>query len=263
MFARILFLVCIIGIATGIAYLMKIPALQVESVEVTGISQLSAGEIEVQVMDSIIASRHLFGIIPSTNTLFVDEDSIEKRVSEDFPTANSVSVKTTFGGKVKVSIEERKTVAIWCDESMLQCFQMDSTGYLFMAAPASTTAEALIFRGILRDAEGPLIKQRFLSGKEIVVFADAKVLLEQTAKKIDYVSCESSAYCAIKIVGNGVLKVNPQDDLANAFDRLASALKSPVFGKSNFEYIDLRFGNKLFYKLDDGTTNEEAGADDR
>ncbi len=250
--ARVFFILCIGACITGVIFLLRIQALQVESVEVSGTVQVSPDEIKANVNEAIMASRNLFGAIPPTSVFFVDEESLEKRIAAAFPTIASVEVDSGIGGRIDVAVVERGAVAIWCDAEMAECYQMDDTGYLFRPFVESREGK-LIFRGMLSAADGPLIGQRFLSGKEIVVFANAKTTLHEGRKEIDYVQCDSAMLCLIKISGNGVLKVDPGDDLANAFDRLFSALGSPILSKGGFQYIDLRYGNKLFYKLADGS----------
>ncbi len=276
MFARILFSLLVVGIFTGIAFLLRIKALQVDAIEITGTEQVQASELQALAMREIEGTRHVFGIVPSTNTLFVDEQAIEAAVVRDFPAIESVSVHTGLGGTVRMAITERHAVGLWCDMSGDSCYQMDDTGLLFMKSiVASSTGEIgtgmahavaettnlPVFKGILTETNPSQIGKRFLSAKEIQVFANARTMLEAAGQDIDHVRCDSDTACAIKIEENGILRINPHDDLENAFDRLGSALKSPVFAGEKFEYVDLRYGNKLFYKLVGGSSvNHDASS---
>ncbi len=264
LYARILFSLLIVGIFTGIAFLLRIKALQVDAIEVTGTEQVQASELQALAMREIEGTRHVFGMVPSTNALFVDEHAIEAAVMRDFPAIESVSVHTGLGGTVRIAITERHAVGLWCDMYGDSCYQMDNAGFLFMKSSVAFSDKAIgtgtapvavempnlpIFKGILTETDPSQIGKRFLSAKEIQVFTNARTMLKATGQDIDHVRCDSDTACAIKIAGNGILRINPHDDLENAFDRLGSALKSPVFAGEKFEYIDLRYGNKLFYKL--------------
>lgn len=255
-FARVVFLILSLGFIIGVFFLLKIRALQVDAVEVTGTIQVSATEIQTKAMDAIAISRNMFGLVPSASTLFVDEEELEEIILEEFPAIASVVVHTGLGGKVKIVITERTAAALWCGLQMNNCHQMDSTGYLFLPFLASTS-DQIVFKGVLNESEPSLVGSRFLSEKEIAVFASARKALLSMEKEVDYVLCDSDIICVMKISDNGVLKVNPQDDLENAFDRLSSALNSPALSKGKFEYVDLRYGNKLFYKLDDGSAGDQ------
>ncbi len=240
-------------VLAGIVFLLRTEALQVKSVEASGTIQLARADIEAKASESIASSRHLFGLIPSSNSLLVDEERIERDISEGFPAVLEVHAHTSLGGKVRIDVSERGTVAFWCDEGGESCFQMDADGFLFAPAPmASGTADKLVFKGMLDQSAATHVGQKFLSGKEIRVFSDARDLLAKKSKSVDYVRCDSGRLCMIKVADNGVLKVDPEDDLENALDRLAAALQAPVFAKGRFDYIDLRYGNKLFYKLAGG-----------
>lgn len=218
-------------------------------------------------------------------------------LAADFPVISHVNVDTGLGGTVDVEVAERQAAAIWCNADMSECFQMDADGFVFLPYVLGSTANAsgsskIIFRGVLNEgvtdagtadaahdmpvnastnastselalsmkAAGNIIGQTFLSAKEIKAFADARDILKKSRKDIDYVRCDSASFCQIKIANNGVLRIDPAGDLVTAFDRLDSALTSPVFAKGTFEYIDLRFGNKLFYKLSNGVTDADAKA---
>jgi hypothetical protein len=270
LFARIFLLVILAVIIAGFLFLLKIKALQVDAIEVSGVTQLSADEIKLRTMDSIISTKHWLGLVPTTSTFFVDEEGLEKMLAEDFPAIQSVTAHTTFGGTVEISIREREATAIWCSSLVgaidRACYQMDGDGYVFMPETPTTAASNFIaFKGLLTESGDeaptkPIIGQVFLSKKEITAFKGIRESLATSGKEIEYVECESRALCLIKIMRNGVLKVDPQGDLETAFDRLSAALTSPVFVKSPFEYIDLRFGNKLFYKLTNGQTNTSSVA---
>ncbi len=255
---RVFFLILLGGIISGAVYVLHTPTFQVDAVEVTGTSQISPSDIQTKTMDEIAISRNLFGLVPPTNILFVDEKDLEKAITNHFPAIESVIVQTGLGGKVKVTVSERVAIAIWCDSFNTACYQMDESGYVFLpldtteATSSPNADDKIIFKGILDERNQSQIGQRYLSQKEISVFVDARTNLGNAGKNVDYVRCDSDILCVIKISNNGVLKVNPNDDLVNAFDRLSSALKSPALAKEKFEYVDLRYGNKLFYKLGNG-----------
>lgn len=252
---RVFWLVFLIGIVIGFISLLKLQAIQVDEVQVNGAMQISPESIKQKTLESILAKRHWFGLVPNSSSFFVDEAEVQRVLVENFPAIDSVTVDAGIGGTVSVDIVERNALALWCDAN-LACYKMDLNGLIFDPFPYENEEQLkdfVIFKGMIDEANAEGITgQRFLSGKEISAFLETKKILNKTNRDVEYIRCESQALCLIKIAKNGVLRVDPAADLNTAFDRLNSALTSPVFAKSTFEYIDLRFGNKLFYRLSSG-----------
>lgn len=128
-----------------------------------------------------------------------------------------------------------------------------------MASPVNKLAQdhegVLVLKGLL-DSSDPedIIGKYYLSHEQMEIFSEIRKELSVAGYMMSNISCTSSTYCSIKLTKGGVLHINPEDNIKTVFDRLYTALKSEPLSKQGFEYIDLRFGNKLFYKLNNGKT---------
>ncbi len=69
--------------------------------------------------------------------------------------------------------------------------------------------------------------------------------------KVREIEFRSEDEIVYKVLGNGRIIFNQRRPLGQSYENLVTALKSDVFAPrpAPFEYIDTRFGNKVFYKL--------------
>jgi hypothetical protein len=148
-------------------------------------------------------------------------------------------------------------------ETGQQCYFIDSQGFIFSLAPNfQGNAYTKFFGGSI----GPQpIGQALMSSTtyaQIINLADA---LDAQGLKISYITVKDAHTFNIKLLGNGEIYFSDQKSLEDSLNNLIAALGSEVFvgkqGKASvgsstqprslaqFVYIDMRFGNKVFFKL--------------
>ena len=86
--------------------------------------------------------------------------------------------------------------------------------------------------------------------KSIVSFSDKLKKVNLNVTRINI----SSSTTELILENEGKLITTKEQNMDIAFENLKTLIESKEFkgkldGKINFEYIDLRFGNKLFYKI--------------
>ncbi|MBD3208603.1 MAG: FtsQ-type POTRA domain-containing protein [Candidatus Nealsonbacteria bacterium] len=219
---------------------------RIENISVSGQNKLSREDIKELVEEEINKN---FGFLPSRNILLVNDESIEKRVSETFPLVGFVDVQKDLPRHLSATIRERTPEAKICryvtkEESMREeeCFNLDKKGVIFEVAQKG---ELLL--KLSQDEE----QNEWLLGEEVV---GPELLLR--IREISARLKDSEVYPQeIVIVSSERINVitsegwriffDPQEDLEWQLAKLKAVLDEYITPeeRKELDYIDLRFGN--------------------
>lgn len=229
---------------------VRLPYFNIQSVNVQGAEAVSVAEIEN------IASANLSGsyfyFIPKTNILFYPKQEIAAAVSEAFPRIKNISLGRNQMTALSISVGERVAHALWCLPDNSKCYFIDDSNYIFATAPTySNTPFIKYYGGVATstDKSWP-IGSLFVSPAPV---SDIETFM--TALKGIGINAVS-----VQVDSNGDLELTEakgQTVLVSAsnFDQtlqnIELVLKQRAVAKAtttDFEYIDARFGNKVFFK---------------
>lgn len=233
-----------IFLLVAVSFLSRLSSLQISSVNVTGEKSIAKDDIANATLESISGNR--FFIFPRTNVFMVNESSVASVLSSEFPRIESVNVEKSAEGVLKVEIREREPVASWCNNS--SCYLMDSTGLVYSKVDSELESFGkIVFRGAV---EGDPLMKYFQNKVMIDLYLRSASLLKNNSIDAYSISVESKDKGVIQTsVGN--IFINPEsEDLLEAVENallVIEDMKAKNPG-TKFEYIDVRFGNKVFYK---------------
>lgn len=233
-------------IAAGIS-LFYIPSLRASSVTFTGLDALNEAKLREDI--SNILSQKYFLIFPKNNIVFLPRKEISSLLAgilriEEF------SIETGLPSKLEIKVKERKSWAIWCQktgEAVSSCALSDKKGFVFAAAPifsGSAVLKILDGRGV--DYFG----KNFIAPKklnEIAAFGER--LEKRLGEEISAVEIINDDELHLVLKSGRYLKFDFETDLQKAFDNLVLTLKNLKDSRNKLEYIDLRFQDKIFYRL--------------
>lgn len=241
----------------GVIGVLHLDALRIQNVAIVGGDALPEREIELAVRDSLMGS--IFFAVPKNNILFYPKSKIEERVRNAFPEIASISSKLSDTKTLAITVAPRKSIGAWCDrKGNLGCFFLDEEGYLFARAPEITGNVYFTYSGDLADGNGTGLRGHFMdrdSFSRLRAFTDA---VEKSAGlRVVAFDRTSEGEGALLTDSGAKLLVSIKQDFAATEQNLASilaasALKDPAV-RSELDYIDLRFGNKVYYKLKGNT----------
>lgn len=221
--------------AVFLIILANLPWLRIQEIEVNG-----AEENEKIARDLIKEnlSGKIFLFFPADNIFFVNKQRLIKEIKNKFPEIKSADLRTNFfGRRIKVDIENRQIFAFTCAEE--KCFYLDERGVLFKQAPIMSGGILLEVIASSTESFGDFHKISFIARKiEENLKEDklSKIILKgENSFELVFVS-------GLKIISD--LETRPEKILRN----LNIVLQS-VKDRKNLEYIDLRFGNKAYYKF--------------
>lgn len=258
-----------------LSYLSGLKKINIAEVEVVGNKIIKTEDIRVSVQNEI--SSKYFWLFPKTNVLFYPQNKIKKNLQEKFKRIKDVNFSIENNRtKLLISITEREPKYLWCgilvpslrgDSNKPECYFMDSVGYIFDEAPYFSPGVYFKFYGLIQMAtvegdqkintENPL-GQYFLKDK-FVEIAEFKNNLETMKLSPDYFwltnQGEGNFFLSSKTTLEPQIRFKLDSDFENLAENLDAALDTDPF-KTEFknkyallQYIDLRFGNKVYYKF--------------
>lgn len=216
---------------------------------------MGAEKVSPQKVRSI--AREFMGqnfLFASTRSIFlVPRKKIQKALLEKFIQISEVKTKRKLPDKVIVEIKERKPVAILCngeDQKPRECFFVDREGVLFEKISFQKRGDYLLIenknakpglalgeKGIFEDTLRQFLTLKNYFQKELKVGLRA-VFPESEEKLIAKTDEGWQAYFNLK------------NELKKQLRNLKLFLEKEILPKrEKLEYIDLRFGNKLYYKF--------------
>ena len=202
------------------------------------------------------ASYHFFS---RSNIFLYPRAVIERDVVADFPrvAGAKVSRQSFFSHELLVAITERAPYALWClpahagqvggDEGA--CFEMDDGGFIFAEASGVHEAfsEYIFLGGLVTDSP---IGQTF-AATHLPSLVALLTGLGQAGFSPSGASVESATDFTIPLGNDFVLKAPFGANSDTLIKNLQLVLSSDTLtGKrGQLEYVDLRFGDRVYYKL--------------
>lgn len=230
----------------GLAAFFFLPDFQIKEIDVQGNKKISDEDITANIL-TVISGRY-FLIFPKDNIFIVSEEEIEQILTSVYPALEEIYLKKRFPAKLLVNVREREPIAVLCKGQ--QCAFIDSSGYVFERAPYFSGGVFLKFIDNREENKEIQFKSKFIDMEEYRKILEFKNKFSRTGLETNEVVLEKDGvYRFITNEGWFVL-LNDRSDLESPFDNFVLALNSEIKEKrADLEYIDLRFGNKVYYKF--------------
>ncbi len=235
-------LALLLAIMVGLSY---IPFLQIRNVAVSGTQTLATSTV-ANYVESYIAGRYLY-VIPKRNIFLYPKDKIASGLLSSFPELRVADVHAGDFHTIEVEVVEREPKALWCANT--DCYLMDQEGVVY--APAKSREGFVEYHG---TTQGDRLPRQYLNANQFeALFSLVDALSQKVATShITRVSIDNHADVEADFDNGFTLKFALGDASGDTFERFSVALTAgPFLGHtlSEFLYLDLRFGDKLYYKL--------------
>ncbi|MEK7582053.1 MAG: hypothetical protein AAB488_01845 [Patescibacteria group bacterium] len=260
-----LFLFAIAVFVGGAVALLRYDKFFITNVEILGIETLNPEKLKTRVTN--ILEEKYFYLIPKKNFFFYPKNAIERDLSDSFKRISKISVSyKSFKNPqtIAVKIEERKPAYLWCGKSKAEivirektpkCYFIDDSGFVLDRAPIFSENVFIILYGkIINGENNPiggifLSKDDFLSLTKFIYKTSSFGLISTSLIKKDDGDYELELARAGKILFS--LNDGAEKNISNLESALGTdPLKTNLVNKPDaLEYIDLRFGNKVFFKF--------------
>ena len=236
---------------------------RLEPLTITSI-QVEGGETVDRDSIKDLVERELEGdyyrVVPKRFSWTYPEENILKAVSA-VKRVKDVALEHPDGQTLIVRFSEYSPAALWCGQGTEgTCAFLDNTGYAFTEAPPLTGGTMLRYR----NSEEPKVGERPFSYE---FMRDTSFFASVARRDFNLPSFEvekvGDSEATFYISGGGLLKVSLEGNINDVVDNLRVLLSSEQFqhlNPGNFEYIDLRFGDKLFVNEVGGEADGEVTA---
>lgn len=223
-------------------------AFQVSDIKLTGLSETPEVDVR-QRIDALFSQKILF-FIPANAIWLVDTAALARDLETEFPTIERATVNKSWPKGIDVVIQEYSGWGVLCHGDPEECFWIDRAGVAFDHAPGFSGLIVPKIRD-LRNREFTL-GQRQLSAKlmNIITYFDERASSNTYLQSLIFtIDAENQTIRMTTRAGWDVLLLEDTDPTA-AYKNLTIALNEEIQSKArNLAYIDLRFGNRIFYKF--------------
>ena len=262
---KMVLLFLVVVVILGVFWkLLRLPEVVVEDISISGNTITKTEELRTVIEEELSGTYFFF--IPKNSEFFLPRHSIEKEIISRFPRIESAEASLQGGDALLLEVSERTPHALWCGDVYLNtedelghCYFMDDTSFVFAKAPDFTGNIFFKYFGALDDpdfsASSSPLGHVYMQEAD---FSGLEVFLE-AFKELGYIPVSFAK------IGDGDVSVRMKSGveilygrdmrLAVVLDNLQSVLESNAFSniaQEDVEYIDLRFGSKVYYKLRGG-----------
>jgi hypothetical protein len=256
-------IVVVIGLFSWLSFHESVT---ISEIEVEGNSILTDEEVE-HIARDVISGKYIF-LFSRENIFVYPRKGIKDEIFIKHKRVKDVDVEMNDFTSIEITIEERSPYALWCreislteiledgqevDELREDCYFLDRNGYIFANAPQFTGSVFFKYFGDL-DGDADIIGSNFFS-KEVferldtirLSFVESNIL----GRPVELIVLdEKDAELVFEFGGKIIFAW--KDDLSSLLANVESVLDSDVLkNDSSLDYIDFRFGNKVYFKLDD------------
>lgn len=216
-------------------------------------------EDEVQQKTFQFLSGSYFWLFPKNNAFLYPKDGLEEYLKDNFKRIDTIDISLKGFQRLSIAITERKHFAIWCkgepkkeplDE---ECYFMDRNSTIFAPAPNFSGDAYFKYYGLI-SADNPIGQEYISSSTQFSAISSFVDEVKKLSLRPQYVLAKGNDDYSMAISGGGEIYFDTKEPLSKVSENLNLLLQTDALSsldKSNLpvEYIDLRFRNKLFYKL--------------
>ncbi len=231
--------------------------LQITAIAVTGEKTLSHSDVTAIVRTALSGSYgHLFS---KRNVLLYPREQIRKTLYETFPSIKEITLDVRQQHELRIHIEERDAAAVACrsviegQEAMpRECYFIDETALIFLTAPHFSGSSYVTYelplgeepRGTqMLPAEEFTLIHTFISSLKAFSVRATKIHIEKEYLEIEAMTQDR---------GTVRFLVKRESSYDTTHNTIQTVIESKEFSEtsdlSDIDYIDFRFGNKIFYK---------------
>ena len=244
-----LIIAVLVALALVLSYVSYLPRYSIESVDVTGAQSVSPNAV-ADYAESIIYNGS-YQFFSQANIFLYPKSLIEGDIPQKFPRVQSATVSraSILSNAITVTVNERQLFALWCDDANT-CYDMDKTGFIFANASvnASSTNEYIFTGGISTSTTAT--GQTFAPGHTQGLVAFMQLLAQAGFTPLG-AEVQSDEDFTVPLSQGFSIYASFGQDPGTLVNNLQLVLSSEALQgqQQNLEYVDLRFGDKVYYKL--------------
>lgn len=246
----------------GLVGLSRISVFKIENIKISGTDFISEAEINQIASDQINKSRFL--IFPQSNIVFFSKNQLKKAILEKYY-LNHLTINKDYWHQITIEIEEKPIKLIYSANQ--KKYFIDENGTIINEYGPGKSDKKEVINGleivrpnsqaqnllVVNDKNNQDIQIGFqVLGKDDVNFILSldKILKDEADFKInDYSLPEGNKNDLMVLTNQGwEIRFNMKDSYQSQTRLLFLILKDKVKDRATLDYIDLRFGDKIYYQ---------------
>ena len=247
----------------GCVYAAHLPKLHIQTVVMAGNQVVDTDDVTAKV-ETYLSGSYAYAIPKRVFFLYPKQKIIDGLLSA-FPRFKSVEAYRSNRNTLLITVSEVRGRALWCGADMLaaqDCYFTDDAAKIVSVSPQySGNVYPRFYGGTLADPSHPLGQTFIADGifQNLLAFVERIQAAGFQVKAV--VLADGDEDSIMLDLGQGktaTVRFLKSDDYATLAGNLDAALgqdelkQTLLKNKSNLEYIDLRFSNKVYYKFTDG-----------
>jgi hypothetical protein len=233
----------------AIWYGARIESLTLQHVEVTGGQTISHERVSDLALQQL--NGEYVGFIPRTFAWTYPKKDIISSLAT-IERMHSIEVDRTNGSTLSVTFEEYLPAALWCQTLLAkECVFINDSGRAYGTSPDLAGGSMLRY---IHTSQTPEIQKQLTTPEDFQLLQQLVDLLAAKEWFVSHVEIDKARDAFLHIVAGGEFKVTLTQDPQVTVNNLNVVLTSEEFQDvqpGNFQYIDLRFGNKVFVNEED------------
>jgi cell division septal protein FtsQ len=262
-------------VLAGLVYVTHHPSIRIEKIIVSDLRYTDRAAVEGLINQQL--NGQYIGLFSKANTLTFPRAQIKQVVLREYPAIKSISFEWRDRNVIAIRLAEHTPVAIWCDTPVTPatalahaddekitgalpqviarprdaaCFFVNENAMLFAPVTGATDTEGLValYGRIIKDP----IRQTYTDKTEFTDLLDFVRLVRRLEIVVTEIWTTSGEAYSFVAQSGTQLYVDSEDNIIEVFDNLKTVIARDAINKAQFaniKYIDLRFGNRVFYKL--------------
>ncbi len=251
-----------LGLIALSSYIAHRKEIRISKVELVGGVLVTNKDINEATINYLKGSY--FWLYPKNNAFWYPKKDLQKYLSDNFKRIDVIEIARKNLTTVEVRIIERKPVATWCDtlpgsnevlnsDKISRCYFLDQDGTIFAEAPYFSGDAYFKYYGHVSTST-PIGSYYLSSSTEFSEISSFVAKTKSLSIHPLYLIAKDNEQYSLVVEGGGEIYFDTKEPLSKVAQNLEALLRTPALSTStNFslpiQYIDLRFGNKLFYKL--------------
>jgi hypothetical protein len=249
------FSILILVLIVGFFYWMRHSSLNVEKIRVVKNTFSKSEKLEASVSQAL--DGNVFLLIPKTNAFLLPRHEAEVKLKEEYPEIEKIDIDLKGLKEIEVEIFEYEPVLILAREDPAstssgmtrQGYFVNKEGNVFLEEPVLHSHDSLLeYKNENEVSVGDnVIDKGFLGNLNKFVEK-----LKELEINVSQFSNPEEEVFRLETDKTFEIVISLNDDLDSAFENVKTILENGALKKEDLDlvdYIDLRFGNKVFYKL--------------
>ncbi|MFA6552399.1 MAG: hypothetical protein WCT19_02750 [Candidatus Paceibacterota bacterium] len=254
----IIVVTCLCAFLFALSYTSQISSINIQGVRVDGNDIVDASSIGL--LASSTLSGKYFSLFPKTNTFFYPKSNLAGEILTKFKRVASVAIVRDGFDKLVLNVVERQPFGLWCEQNISEevsltpgCYYMDKDGLIFDEVKDISPQNFTKYYGDIKD-ENPIGKI-YLDGGGFKKLMFLENGLSSMSISFDKFLWKDNGDFEMVLKDGQKVYWSDSQDYSKVIQNLDS-IKGEInltdsLGTSapKVEYVDLRYGNKIYYKL--------------